>query len=849
MDPFDLRLWPGFLAAGGDPSMPAVVEQIAIDSRQIATPHALFVPLQGKNHDGHSFIANAAALKVRYALAKQGWRSQKPLQGITLLYVPDPLIALQEIATHYRMQQSCRLIAIAGTHGKTMVKDLLQSLLATSYAVAASPGSFNSQIGVPLSLLTIRKSDQVALIEAGFSHSGEMQRLSSMVKADAVIITHVGKKHLPTLGSMATLAAEMKNILDPAFLKLWGLFPKDPHLIPHLSSLACPLYFWDCKDNALPHASYCAQGSSSHILYRLDFPSPPSQHPPYEGEGSGGHHYFCDLLNMSIKAAFLLGITPGAIKEVISSYRLDPIRTEIWQAPHGTTFINDSYCSDISSLNIALKQLQEMPTQGKKLFLFGGMRDNKNHHSIKQHPVADAIAQTIASSDIDECLLFGEQDFSVLEKAIQRRQPTFSLGRASTYSSALQQLAPRLQRDDAVLIKGSAKYPLDPLLECFNDSILTNQCFINLAAIEANIAAIRKKLTKDTRLMVMVKAFAYGTDQFRMAQFLDTQGIDILGVSYVEEGVALKKAGAKQAIFAIHAAAYEAAKVVKWNLEVGVSNKAIIDALAHEANSQQKALKVHLHIDTGMGRFGCRPEDAVFLAKEIANHPSLILEGAMTHFACADDPCYDDFTLKQAKALEGVMAELAKEKIFPNYCHASNSSASIRFSFPNFNMARIGLSAYGLYASPAVKEALELRLALSLTSRIVGINSCRQGESVSYGRSYSIKRPQERIAVVPIGYFDGLHRNYSGKSYVLIRGKKAPMVGNICMDFMMVDISDIGEAKEGDGVLIFGEDEYGHYLSPEELATSGDSIVYELITCLGPRISRIFIYEEDHRKH
>jgi alanine racemase len=250
-----------------------------------------------------------------------------------------------------------------------------------------------------------------------------------------------------------------------------------------------------------------------------------------------------------------------------------------------------------------------------------------------------------------------------------------------------------------------------------------------------------------------------------------------------------------------------------------------------------------------MSRFGCRPENALHICQRILKCPMLALEGIMTHFACADDPSQDAFTRSQAQRLQDVIDLLASHGISPTWRHASNSAGAIRFDFPQFNMVRIGLAVYGLHSSQATREAMELRLALSLISHIVGINNCKLGDTISYGRSYSVQRNEQKIAVLPMGYFDGLHRNYSGKGVVIIRGQKAPMVGKICMDFMMIDVTNIPNAAAGDPVLIFGEDEYGFYLSPEDLATSGDSIVHELITCLGPRIQRIFVYEEARRTH
>lgn len=382
-----------------------------------------------------------------------------------------------------------------------------------------------------------------------------------------------------------------------------------------------------------------------------------------------------------------------------------------------------------------------------------------------------------------------------------------------------------------------------------DDSLHYNKCIINLSAIEENIRSIRNHVSTHTNCMVIVKAHGYGTDEIRMAKFLETCNITFLGVASVDEGAFLKRSGISQSIFVINAVPCEAVKAVKWDLELGVSDNTLIQALAKEAELQNKIIRVHLHVDTGMNRLGCRPEEAMELAWLISDCPHLILNGIMTHFACADDPAHDDFTYTQARTFDKVIAELKSNGINPPWRHAANSSGAIRFNFPQYNMIRPGLAIYGLHCSKATQDCLRLRPALSLTSRIVGINNCKLGETVSYGRSYKIERDSQKIAVLPIGYFDGLHRNYSGKGFVTVRGQKAPMVGKICMDFMMIDVTDIHNAAPGDPVLIFGEDEHGHYLSPEDLATSGDSIIHELITCLGSRIQRIFVYEEARRSH
>lgn len=836
MDPFDLREWPGFVQAGGSPAFPAVVDQITIDSRRIHSPKSLFVALEGKKEDGSKYIPQAINAGACFIIAQKNYVSPNLLENTIVLKVDDPLKAFQEIAECYRKQMPCKTIAIAGSYGKTMVKDLLHDMLKHTYHLTASPESFNSQIGVPLSLLTIKKEHEIALIEAGFSEKNEMDALCKMIRPDFGVITHLGEKHLSTLGDLDIIACEMLKMLNLSTKLQGAVLPQDPYIINHLKQNA-NIHFWNIPSNNLPHASFATQEREASMSYLVSFPDG-KQH---FGQINSGFYYFLDLINITSKTAWLLKVPSETISHALKNYSLEPMRTEIWKSAIGAHFISDTYCSDPQSIDRALQFFHQVDRNGRKIFLFGGMR----HYQIKND--FKRIGQAIGQANIDQLLLFGSHDFQPLMDEVKRLAPATTILKCENYKHALKSI--EVEQDDVILIKGEHKHPIDELAETFNDSLCNNQCFINLAAIAENIQRIRHKLCPQTRLMVIVKAFAYGTDEVHMAKFLQTCSVDILGVSNVNEGVSLKRAGAKQSIFVINAALYEAAKAVKWDLEVGVSSHSLIEALALEAEKQNKEIKVHLHVDTGMGRFGCRPEDVLELAQVILKQPNLKLEGIMTHLACADDPAQDSFTYAQVDCFDRVITELQSHGIDPPWKHAANSSGSLRFRFNQYNMVRVGLAVYGLYASQATKEALELRLALSLVSRIVGINHCKKGESISYGRSYIVQREMQNIAIIPIGYFDGLHRNYSGKGIVIIRGQKVPMVGNICMDFMMVDVTDVPNVASGDSVLIFGEDEYGQYLSPEELALSGDSIIHELITCLGPRIDRIFVYEEARRLH
>lgn len=813
-------------------AFPAVIDQVAIDSRRIHSPHCLFIALKGTKQDGHHYIEEAIRAGARYIVVSSDWHGTVNSTAI-LLRTPSPVASLQSIAGAYRQQLPTQIIGITGSFGKTMVKDLLHAFLSSVHLTAASPESFNSQIGVPLSLLRLTKQEKWGLIEVAFSEKGELDTLSPIVRPDFTIVTPLGKKHLATLQNLTTLGSEVMKWINATSPHGWTLVPHEAPLFWGGDVSNCSRYYWDVSHPLLPHA-FCSHPSSS--TYTLSFPDGSS----FEGNISKGHTYFLNLINMAIKGAWLLGVPSSILCRILASYRWEPMRTEMWRIPCGALILNDPYCADPQSIGRALRQIEQAPPSGKRIFVFGGIRTNPEHAPALYRHVGKMIAQT----GIHQLLLVGMHPFHPLLSEIESKSVPFDILAFQTYPEAFQYLNAHLKRDDWVLFKGSEKLSLESLMHTFHGGMVANRCTINLAAIEGNLSLIRQRLPPQTRVMVIVKALAYGTDDVRIAKFLETCHVDILGVSYVDEGVALRQAGVTQSLFSIHATPYEGEKIVAWNLQAGVSDAETIQSLATCAAKQHQRAKVHLHINTGMGRFGCRPEEALALARMIVSSPSLELEGIMTHFSCAENPAEDAFTHQQIALFDATVDLLRCNQCEAKWIHAANSSAALRFYLPQYNMVRIGLAAYGLYSSDTVQQAADLRLALSLTSRIVAITTCQQGESVSYGRRYQITRPQQRIAVLPIGYFDGLHRNYSGASHVVIRGQPAPMVGTICMDYMMVDVTDIPHAAVGDPALVFGEDEFGCYLSPEDLAHRGSSIVHELITCLGPRIPRIFIHEE-----
>ncbi len=354
---------------------------------------------------------------------------------------------------------------------------------------------------------------------------------------------------------------------------------------------------------------------------------------------------------------------------------------------------------------------------------------------------------------------------------------------------------------------------------------------VSRAAIQNNITTLRARLPEGCRMMAMVKANGYGTDPVLLSRLAGESGIDILGVAHLEEAIALREAGIEQAILVLHAWPEEASLLEKYDLEVGVSDPTMLKAL------KSVEVGVHLQINTGINRFGCRPQEAMAMAEEIATARNLRFRGIMTHFAAADIPEEDSFTLGQVAQFDAVIQNLKERGIRAEYTHAANSAAVVRFDLSQYNLARPGLMVLGTHPSPATEETCPLEPALRLTSRNIQIHACREGETVSYGRRYKVAQEEEEIAVIPLGYGDGIQWRGSGKGYCLVRGKRASLVGSICMDYLMLNVTGIGAAM-GDEVTLFGGDEGA--LSAEAFAYATGTMPHELITSLGPRITRKF---------
>ena len=776
------------------------IDQLVVDSRLISSDKSIFFAI----NQGCRYIDDALCRGAKYIVTEL-----EDIQGDNIIHVSSSLLALQDFAYKIRQKRSAKVIAVTGSRGKTVVKDLLRDMLATTYNTYASPESFNSQIGVALSLFGISPEHQYAIIEAGASSPGEMERLSKIITPNSVIITNIMDDHAATL---IDVLGEKRKLIENGMKKEWALVPLEE------------LSFYNSE------SVYSSSSIKSEINEKYNW----LQYRFYLGEDyvAGAvpkqYAFLLDNIKVASFAAYLEGVPVENIQSVLDVYVFENNRTEIWRSPLGITYINEPYFQDTFSFGASFNRLRDVYSKGRKIFfLHTGGCDTR-------HLNYDYFIQLLMEYEVG-ILIF---DDVRLAKLIRESAFTGEMLYCKSFHDGLEKITNISRRGDFVLIKGLRKVSLENIGAYFSEIIGDSRLYIDLDAMADNLERI--KAFTGSAIMPMLKASAYGTDSAIVGRYLQNKGYRIIGVAHVNEAVIMRQEGFLKSILVLNAGDKDIAQVFKYNLELVVSDSDLIVRIAEEALQYKKNVKLHLNVDTGMGRLGCRIEEALHLAKLIDSADYLVLEGVMTHFAAADDGSKDAFTLKQQRSFQVFLKELVVNNIKPNWTHCYNSSASMRFRIEEDNLSRIGLAMYGIHPSDASINNLKLTPVLSLRSRIIQLKSYFKGENISYGCTYTVQSEREDIAIIPLGYFDGISRKYSSQISLLINGVRAPVVGAICMDFMMVNVSDVDDVKVGDEVVLFGLDDYDNYIPPEDFALAGGSIAYELMTSMGTRVQRLF---------
>ncbi|MBN2724985.1 MAG: alanine racemase [Deltaproteobacteria bacterium] len=791
------------------------------DSRSVL-PGGVFIALKGEQTDGHLYINEAFQNGASAAIISSTEFFDK---HNNLVLVDSTLLALAKIAEMKRKNYKGLVIAITGSNGKTIVKDSLIKIIEGKYSVSGSPGSYNSQLGVPLSILSCSDESDLWIIEAGINDKNQMDVLERIIQPDAGILTNIGLAHIGNFKERSAILEEKLKLFKN--LTKWLIIPdNEPLLFEYTPSF--PVYRHGRPSPNHPYINNFTR-NNGEIIAEFSFP----------GRQLGSVTLNTPSLDiaqdveMAVFAAYLLDVPSGDILHRSRHLGGSSTRQEIWKSPGGVTIINDGCSSDPLSVESALRTMDTLAndSSSSKVFVFGGMTNLGDFESSQY----ERIGMACALHGISTLILPKELEHSAASSFITNH-PQGKIIYFSDFQFVKSYLLQHLDAGDIVLFKGPRKINISLVAKDLFEAMAPGRLITDLGAVSENIKIFRSLASPGTMVLGMVKALAYGSDLIRIAGELESLGVDMLGVSTPDEGSRLRKEQCTLPILVMITSEDEVHKIIKYNLTPVVTSLELAEALNHETVGP---IDIHLKIDTGMGRMGILPEDLPIFLKKLKQLENLRVSGIMTHFSCADDSLQDNFTLRQID-LFTQCCETVLENGFTNFIrHASATSAAIRFPQAHFDMIRIGLGLYGIYPNMKLAEKLHLELAVSLASRIIAVRNLKRGTKVGYSATYEVRRESIRAGVVPMGYHDGLPWNLSGKGTVIIHGKSVPIIGRISMDSMLVDLNSVPEAVSGDDVLIFGNMD-GYERRPEEVAEQAGTIVYELISSTGPRVQRIF---------
>ncbi|MDP4839097.1 MAG: bifunctional UDP-N-acetylmuramoyl-tripeptide:D-alanyl-D-alanine ligase/alanine racemase [Algoriphagus sp.] len=806
----------GGAGLGKDPGQ--AIAQISIDSRQVLHPQQnLFVALKGAKADGISFVPELLNLGVSYFLVDD--QTSIPSSWLDRGYfiqVKDTRIALQSLATYQRVQFTKPVVGITGSNGKTIVKEWLGQVLSQQFAVAKSPKSYNSQVGVPLSIFGIQSYHQVALLEAGVSKTGDMDTLAKIIQPGLGIFTNIGSAHEEGFPDIKEKIAEkLKLFAGVNFL----LYCKDHDLLAQEIEQQLPTekrISWSKKAGAEYLVSWKNQETHSRIVVMKSDGQTFTFQVPFTDQAS------LENVTQVILASLSLGQEVKSIQEGLSHLMPVDMRLTLKPGLNDSLLIDDTYNNDLAGLKVALEFLsQQRPKRSKILIISDLLQQGLPEKVYKE------VADLIQSYGIDQVIGVGTQ-IQHLETLLGKGVRTFS-----NTEQLLLELQPEQFQNDLILITGAREYTFERVVNRLQQRIHGTTLEINLNALTHNFNFYKRQLAPSTRVMVMVKAFAYGGGAAEIANHLQTLGADYLAVAYTDEGVSLRKQGIQLPIMVLNPVEESFDLLSQYQLEPVVFSPEFFRKLGAYVQHQSLQLSIHLDLDTGMNRLGFEQEQLVELTDLIQQYPQLQLASVYTHLVGADEEVHDDFSLNQLQQFQEMSESICSILSYKPLRHALNSAGIVRYPDFQLDMVRLGIGLYGVEVTG--KHDRSLKAVSTLKTTISQVKTLAAGATVGYSRKGSLPEGG-RIATLALGYADGYDRRFSqGKGYVLIDSKKAPVIGNVCMDMVMVDVSAIPGVKAGDEAIVYGEE-----ISLKELADCIGTIPYELLTNISGRVKRVY---------
>lgn len=807
------------------------ISGISIDTRKPMGPQNIFWSIAGLHFNGNDFALDALRNGIKAAVVSDpAVFDQEIPDGATIIETTDSLLALQELAAEYRKSFTIPVIGITGSNGKTLVKEMLASIMCLDRRTYRSPLSYNTQIGAALGLLGMRREHEIAIIEAGISLPGEMERLERMIKPDHGILTVISKAHIGGLGTLQKTFEQkkelFKNLGPSSFLILNADDEISMRLKNETQARVVSFGFSEFADVRALNWSEHPEKGSTFLMKLFDEEVEINLFAP-------GRFNILNALAASA-AARMMNVGHELIKRGLAEFRPSPMRLEIHTTVTGVTLINDTYNSDPASIRGALDVLSKVGAGRRKIAIVSEMLD-LGLHSSEEHL---AVGQEVAKVNVDYLITVGENAALIGRAAFQGGIAKDRISNVRTYDEAARELEKIMNSGDVVLFKGSRWFRLERLAKELVGSIGPTRLTVDLDAIANNIKAIRSMAGPGVELMSVVKSFGYGNDSIRTSRVALDNGVTYLAVAFPDEGASLRENRVDAPILVFNVLPEQVDKVVRYDLSAVVASEELAESLNCAASSSNR-IKTHIKIDTGMGRSGIWHECADEFVKYVSRMPNLDVEGIMTHFSSADDPQSDFYTLEQVKAFDDLITRLESAGHKFRYIHAANTSALVRFPQTRYNMVRPGLAIYGMYPSDAVRSLIDLEQVITFTTKISQIKEHPPGRCISYNRRFVTCR-DSRIATLNVGYNDGYPRFQSNIGEVLVKGRRASVVGTVCMDTMMIDVSEIHDASVGDEVVLIGRQGSEEILA-DEIARNGSTINYEIVCKISPRVTRIFL--------
>jgi alanine racemase len=817
--PAEIAELTGAQLVAGEGAVP-IASSFVFDTRKLVDPSgAVFLALRGERRDGHAYCLEAYARGVRLFWVEA---PQTGLTGAWQLVNPQGVLpALQVLAAKHRSRMRYPVVGITGSNGKTIVKEWIATLLDGSLDVAKSPSSYNSQLGVALALLELTPAHEVAIIECGISRRGEMAALAAMVQPTLGVLTHFGDAHAEGFAS-----AEEK--LSEKLL----LFSRCPEVLASsddaaiASQLKAGPWQWlgvGSEGNYLSpmRAQPTATGWDVQLSFRGEAFSLVIAQP---GQAA------LENAVIAVGVALRLGLSIQTINARIGNLQAVSLRSEMITDNPELTVIADAYNADAASARQAFALLEASRQHPRKRLI---LTDLEHQGPRAAEVQAELIQLAVARFGADAIELVGPLSVTLGAPLGIRAFPTTE--------ALLAEFDYARYVGATVLLKGARRYALEQLLNPLSRHPGATTFRINLDAVVHNLRTIRRQLPAQTKVMCMLKAAAYGAGAWQLAQHLDREGVDAYGVAFTAEGIDLRQHGIGTAIVVLNADVPSLAECLAYQLEPALGSLEFIRSYGQAVTrAGLSTAPLHLEFDTGMGRLGLPIAEAEAAVRLLQAHPQLEVRSVFTHLAAADEPEADAFTLGQLSDLQTAAAVV--RRAFPAAgLHALHTAGILRFAgraeAAGFDWVRLGIGLYGV--SPVPELQSQLQEVGTLSTRISQIHSYAAGTSVGYGRAERLQRAS-RIATLPIGYADGLPRRLGNRKLsVLVRGEWAPVVGRICMDMLMIDVTDIASCTEGDEVVIIGQ-QGEHQQSVVAVAELAETIPYELLAGLSSRIRRVY---------